>query len=326
LPNVLVTGGAGYIGSHTCKSLAQQGFTPIVYDNLVAGHAWAVQWGPLERGDINDRARLNEVIAQYQPDAVIHFAGAAYVGESVENPWKYYRNNVAGSLVILEAMRDHGIKKLIFSSTCSTYGVPSVIPIVEDHPQRPVNPYGASKLVVEQMLQDFGAASNLRYASLRYFNAAGADPECEIGEAHDPETHLIPLLLQVAAGQRTHIDVYGTDYSTMDGTAIRDYVHVNDLARAHVLALTYLSGGGKSISLNLGTGYGYSVQQVINATEQVTGLPIGTHRVARRLGDPPELVANSTASARILGWQHTLSSLPIILETAWRWHCKRANK
>lgn len=235
--NILVTGGAGYIGSHTCKALAQAGFTPVSYDNLVYGHRWAVRWGPLEEGDIGDRARLDAVLERYRPAAVMHFAAYAYVGESVLDPGKYYRNNVAGTLTLLEAMRDHGVGHVVFSSTCATYGEPERVPIDEDHPQRPINPYGASKQMIERMLGDFAAAHGLGWIALRYFNAAGADPNSEIGEQHDPETHLIPLALDVAASARPSITIYGDDYETPDGTCIRDYIHVSDLADAHVLAL-----------------------------------------------------------------------------------------
>ena len=247
--NILVTGGAGYIGSHTCKALAKAGFTPITYDNLTSGHEWAVRWGPLARGDILDRDRLDEVFRQYQPSAVMHFAAYAYVDESVEQPLKYYRNNVAGALNLLDVMREHGVNYIVFSSTCATYGLPQAIPMPEDHPQNPVNPYGASKLMVERMLTDFGTAYGLRSISLRYFNAAGADPDGEIGEDHDPETHLIPLVLETAAGRRPNITIYGTDYDTPDGTCIRDYVHVTDLAKAHVLALKALQHDHRSCEL-----------------------------------------------------------------------------
>lgn len=250
--NVLVTGGAGYIGSHACKALSQKGYTPITYDNLVHGHRWAVRWGPLEVGDINDRARLNAVIQQYRPEAIMHFAAYAYVGESVLDPGKYYRNNVAGSLTLLEAARDHGIDKFIFSSSCATYGTPEQIPIPEAHPQHPINPYGASKLMIERMLADFGSAHGLRSISLRYFNAAGADPDAKIGECHDPETHLIPLILDVAAGKRPVLTIFGEDYDTPDGTCIRDYIHVTDLADAHLLALQLLDRGEESTVFNLG--------------------------------------------------------------------------
>ncbi len=230
--NILVTGGAGYIGSHTCKTLARAGYKPITYDNLVYGHRRAVKWGPLEVGDLADRQRLGAVIEKYNPKAIIHFAAYAYVGESLENPGKYYRNNIGGTLNILEAMRDHGIVNIVFSSTCATYGIPESLPIPEDHPQSPINPYGASKLMVERILKDFAYAHGIRYVSLRYFNAAGADPDAEIGEVHEPETHLIPLVLDVALGKRDNIKIFGTDYKTPDGTCIRDYVHVIDLAEA----------------------------------------------------------------------------------------------
>lgn len=250
---VLVTGGAGYIGSHTCKVLAQAGYTPVSYDNLVYGHSWAVRWGPLEQGDIADRAKLDELIARYHPAAVMHFAAYAYVGESVVDPGKYYRNNVAGTLTLLEAVRDHDIRHFIFSSTCATYGFPQQVPLAETHPQQPINPYGASKLMIERMLDDFGTAHGLRAVALRYFNAAGADPDGELGEEHDPETHLIPLALQALLGQRAELAIFGTDYPTDDGTAIRDYIHVADLADAHVKALRCLEQGGASTAL---PGYG----------------------------------------------------------------------
>lgn len=267
---ILVTGGAGHIGSHACKAIATAGYTPVSFDNLVYGHPWAVRWGPLEIGNIADRTRLDEVIEKYQPAAVMHFAAHAYVGESVQDPGKYYCNNVAGTLTLLEAMRDHGIDKLIFSSTCATYGVPNDVPIREDHSQQPINPYGASKLMIERMLQDFEVAHGLRSISLRYFNAAGADPGGEIGEAHDPETHLIPLVLDAAAGKRPAITVFSDDYDTPDGTCIRDYIHVSDLADAHVLALKALEAGAKTTACNLGNGQGFSVRQVIDSAARVS--------------------------------------------------------
>ncbi len=232
---ILVTGGAGYIGSHACKALANAGYMPVTYDNLVYGHREAVKWGPLEEGDIADPIRLESVLRKYGPKAVMHFAAYAYVGESVENPSKYYRNNVAGTLTLLDTMRTCAVDKLIFSSTCATYGMPEQIPITEDHPQNPINPYGRSKLMIEWILKDYAAAYGLKYVSLRYFNAAGADPDGEIGEDHDPETHLIPLVLDVALGRRDHLNIFGTDYDTTDGTCIRDYIHVTDLADAHLL-------------------------------------------------------------------------------------------
>lgn len=317
---ILVTGGAGYIGSHACKALAQAGYLPVSYDNLVYGHRRAVRWGPLEAGDINDRARLDAVIERYRPAAVMHFAAYAYVGESVSNPGKYYRNNVAGTLTLLEAMRDHGIATFVFSSTCATYGEPQQIPINEDHPQRPINPYGTSKWMIERMLADFEIAHGLKWIALRYFNAAGADPDGEIGEAHDPETHLIPLVLDAASGTRASITVYGEDYATPDGTCIRDYIHVSDLADAHVLALRSLQSGGPSAAYNLGNEQGFSVRDVIALAQQITGREIPVIQGARRPGDPPTLVADASRAQQVLGWQPRYASLQEILKTAWRWH------
>ncbi len=322
---VLVTGGAGYIGSHACKSLALRGYLPIVYDNLVYGHTRAVKWGPLEQGDIADRSRLDEVVSQYRPDAVMHFAAYAYVGESVKDPGKYYRNNVAGSLTLLETMRDHSIDKIIFSSSCSTYGNPEQMPISEKHPQQPINPYGASKLMIERMLQDFDHAHGFQYLALRYFNAAGADPDGEIGEDHDPEPHLIPIVIHTALGHRTNIEIYGTDYPTTDGTAIRDYIHVTDLAEAHVQALEYLIKGGNSTALNLGTGRGYSVKEIVQIAESVSGRHISAKNVSRRDGDPPVLVADATRAVNLLKWHPAYSDIENILTTAWQWHEKQHN-
>ena len=322
--HVLVTGGAGYIGSHACKALALAGYTPIAFDNLVYGHHRAVQWGPLEEGDILDRGRLNEVMKKYNPTAVMHFAAYAYVGESVENPGKYYRNNVAGTINLLEALRDNNIEKLIFSSTCATYGVPRQNPIPEDHPQDPINPYGASKLMVERVLRDFDAAHGLRSISLRYFNAAGADPDTEIGEDHDPETHLIPLVLNAAAGRRPHITVFGDDYDTPDGTCIRDYIHVTDLADAHLLALKSLEKGAASTAYNLGNGQGFSVSQVIDTARRVTGREVAVQTGARRAGDPPQLVGDATRAIEALGWNPSFAALEDIIETAWKWHLRNS--
>jgi len=319
MTRVLVTGGAGYIGSHACKALALAGHEPITYDNLVYGHEWAVQWGPLEKGDIGDRQRLDQVMRQYRPDAVMHFAAFAYVGESVEDPGKYYRNNVAGTLTLLESMRDNAVGKIIFSSTCATYGEPEVVPIRESEPQAPVNPYGASKLMVEQMLRDFGQAHGLSSAALRYFNAAGADPEGEIGEDHDPETHLIPLVLDVAADRRPQITVFGDDYDTPDGTCIRDYIHVTDLAAAHLLALYALEGRNGFSAYNLGNGAGYSVREVIDTSRQITGREIPVTVGARRPGDPPALVGDASRARQELGWEPRYADLPTIIDTAWRW-------
>jgi UDP-arabinose 4-epimerase len=316
---VVVTGGAGYIGSHACKALARAGYLPVSYDNLVYGHDWAVRWGPLEVGDLLDRAALDGVFRKYAPQAVMHFAAYAYVGESVENPGKYYRNNVAGSLTLLEAMRDHAVRRLIFSSTCATYGIPETVPIPEQHPQRPVNPYGASKLMIERMLQDFEAAHGMRSIALRYFNAAGADPEGEAGEQHDPETHLIPLVLETAAGLWPRVTVFGEDYDTPDGTCVRDYIHVADLADAHVLALRALESGAPSAAYNLGNGQGFSVKQVIDAARAVTGRDIPVDVGARRPGDPPVLVADARRARQELAWTPRYHDLQTILRTAWNW-------
>ena len=323
MKRTLVTGGAGYIGSHACKALAKAGYQPVVYDNLVYGHDWAVRWGPLEQGDITDRTRLDEVIQQYRPEAVMHFAAYAYVGESVQEPGKYYRNNVAGTLTLLEAARDHHIARFIFSSTCASYGVPNQIPISEDHPQQPINPYGWSKLMIEQILRDFDTAHGLRSISLRYFNAAGADPDGEIGEAHDPETHLIPLVLDAASGRREAITVFGADYNTPDGTCIRDYIHVSDLAEAHVLALRALEQGAPSTVYNLGNGQGFSVREVIECARRVTACEIPVQVGPRRAGDPPRLIGSAVRSQRELGWRAQYSDLDIIMQTAWAWHRRR---
>ncbi len=318
---VLVTGGAGYIGSHACKALSRAGYTPIAYDNLVYGHRQAVRWGPLEEGDISDRARLEKVIARYKPQAVIHFAAFAYVGESVRAPSKYYRNNVVGSLTLLETLVGCKIKKIVFSSTCATYGLPQEsAAISEDHPQQPINPYGASKLMIERMLKDFDRAYGFRHVTLRYFNAAGADREGDVGENHDPETHLIPLVMQTALGRRSHVEIYGTDYPTHDGTAIRDYIHVTDLAEAHVKALRHVDEGGDSVMLNLGTGRGCSVREVIRYVEVVAATPISVREAPKRPGDPPVLVADARRAQEILSWRPLTSDMTEIISTAWDWH------
>jgi len=321
--NILVTGGAGYIGSHACKALALAGHTPITYDNLVYGHRDAVQWGPLEQGDTTDRARLDDVLDRHRPDAVLHFAAYAYVGESVENPGKYWHNNVHGTLVLLEALRDHGVGRFVFSSTCATYGEPQTIPMTESHPQWPINPYGWTKLAVERMLADFHAAHGLRSIALRYFNAAGADPEAETGEDHDPETHLIPLVLDAAIGRREKITVFGDDYATPDGTCIRDYIHVTDLADAHLRALDWLGNNDTATAFNLGNGQGFSVNEVIDTARRVTGKAIQAELGPRRPGDPPRLVGDSTKAIGELGWQPRYAGIDTIVETAWRWHRKR---
>lgn len=323
MKSILVTGGAGYIGSHACKALAAAGYFPVSYDNLVSGHEWAVRWGPLEIGDIADRERLDAVLTRYRPAAVLHFAAFAYVGESVQDPGKYYRNNVAGSLTLLEAMRDHGIRQMVFSSTCATYGFPQTLPILESQLQQPINPYGASKLMIERMLADFSAAHGLRAVSLRYFNAAGADPDAVIGELHEPETHLIPLALKAAETSK-QLTVFGTDYPTPDGTCIRDYTHVSDLADAHVCALQLLESGAASASFNLGTGRGWSVSEVIRQVTTYTGKELAVYHGPRREGDPPELVAGVDRARVILGWQARFG-LAEIIRDAWSWEQRLRN-
>jgi UDP-glucose 4-epimerase len=320
---VLVTGGAGYVGSHCCLALTEAGFSPVVYDNLSNGHAWAVQWGPLEEGDIRDAARLDAVIAKHQPIAVLHFAALIEVGESVKAPGRFYENNVAGTLSLIEAARRGGIDKMVFSSTCATYGEPVRLPMDETHPQSPLNPYGRTKLMVEQALADYDAYAGFRSVALRYFNAAGADDKGRIGESHDPETHAIPLALQAALGKRSGFTVFGEDYDTRDGTAVRDYVHVLDLADAHVRALRYLIDGGETTAFNLGTGEGTTVRELIDAIQRKTNRPFPTDTAARRSGDAPCLVADSARAAAILGWRPT-RSLDDIVHSAWNWHAAQA--
>jgi len=318
--NILIAGGAGYIGSHMCKYLYQKGFTPIVLDNLIYGHREAVRWGPFYKGNIQDKNLLSRLFLKHEIEAVMHFAAFAYVGESLIDPEKYYENNVAATISLLEVMKENSIRDFIFSSSCATYGEPVNIPISEDHPQIPINPYGRTKLMVEQILDDYHTAYGIRYVSLRYFNAAGADPDGEIGEDHNPETHLIPLVLQTALGQMDEISVFGDDYPTEDGTCIRDYIHVNDLAQAHLLALEGLlnnRGGGK---YNLGNGDGNSVKHVIDVARKVTGRNIPSKIVERRVGDPAILIGSSEKAINELGWKPQLADLPTIIETAWRWH------
>ena len=319
---ILVTGGAGYVGSHACKTLARRGYRPIVFDNFVYGHRAAVKWGPLEVGDIADRDRLDAVIAEHRPQAVMHFAAFTYVGESVTDPGKYYRNNVAGTLSLLEAMRDHAIGKLVFSSTAATYGTPVSIPIPETAAKAPINPYGQSKWTAEQMIADFAAAHGLRSAALRYFNAAGADPDGEIGECHDPESHLIPLAMQAVTGDGPPLTLFGNDYPTPDGTCIRDYIHVTDLADAHVRALEQLDRREGADAFNLGTGHGASVRQVMDAVGQVSGKKVPQTVGPRRAGDPAELVSDPARAMRELGWSPALSDLDSIVATAWAWHIR----
>ncbi len=315
---ILVTGGAGYIGSHTNKELCRRGWRTVVYDNLVYGHLSAAKWGRFVPGDLSDRDQLRLVFRNFDIGAVIHFAAYAYVGESVTNPGKYYANNVAGTLNLLEAMREFGCPHIVFSSSCATYGTPERVPISEDFPQNPINPYGRSKLMVEHMLRDYAAAYGMGYAALRYFNAAGADPEGETGEDHDPETHLIPLVLRAAASGEA-VRVFGTDYPTPDGTCVRDYVHVTDLADAHVRALEYLRGGGESGAFNLGTGRGYSVREVIACAERVTGRKIAVIETGRREGDPAELWADNGKARAVLGFDGRHSQLEMLIGTAWKW-------
>jgi UDP-arabinose 4-epimerase len=322
---VLVTGGAGYIGSHTCKALARAGYTPVTYDNLSHGHPWAVQWGPLVRGDLADGDLLARTLVRYSIKAVIHFAAFAYVGESMSAPGQYFRNNVANTLTLLEAMQRSEVDTIVFSSTCATYGVPGKVPIDEDEPQKPINPYGESKLFVERMLRWWESAHGLRWTALRYFNAAGADPEGDIGEDHEPETHLIPIAVQAAMGLRAPLEIFGSDYPTQDGTAIRDYIHVSDLATAHVAALKRLMQGGSSLALNLGTGVGHSVRDVVSMVE-VFGGRVPTRFGARRAGDPPQLVAAAHRARDVLDWEPRHSSLDDIVATAWRWHAQHRSR
>lgn len=316
---VLVTGGAGYIGSHTAKLLASKGHDVVVLDNLDTGHEWAVRWGPLVVGDSGDREVVRAVLAAHQPDAVIHFAAHAYVGESMLSPEKYFRNNLIATLNLLEVLVSDGTRPFVFSSSCATYGLPSQVPITETENQEPVNPYGESKLMVEKALKWYGAIHHLPWAALRYFNAAGADSEGELGEVHDPETHLIPRAIAAATGSAGPLGVFGSDYPTPDGTAIRDYVHVTDLADAHLRALDLLVESGESSALNLGTGLGHSVREVVDAIEDTSGIPVPTVAEARRAGDPPQLVADPSKAREVLGWTPIHSDLGNIVATAWEW-------
>ena len=316
--NIIVTGGAGFIGSHVCKVLARRGFVPVTYDNLSRGHREAVKFGPLEVGEIADSARVLALLQKYRPAAVMHFAALAYVGESVQKPALYHSNNVDGTAGLLRAIEGYAFIPFVFSSTCATYGVPEKLPITEDHPQRPINPYGQTKLVVEEMLADMGRTSGLPWVALRYFNAAGSDPDCEIGEVHDPETHLIPLVL-MAARNRTAVKIFGADYDTPDGTCVRDYVHVADIADAHIRALEYLLGGGDSLALNLANARGHSVKEVIAVSERVCGCKITAEVTARREGDPAILVGSAERARAVLGWSPQRSDLEVQIADAWRW-------
>ena len=316
---IFVTGGAGYIGSHAVKELRTQGYQPLVYDDLSTGHRWAVRKNELIEGDLRDTSHLKKILQTEKPFAVMHFAASALVGESMENPEFYFRNNVINTVNLLDAMLACGVHCFIFSSSAAVYGNARQVPIPEDHPLEPVNPYGEGKAFVEKALRWYGEAHALKYISLRYFNAAGADPQGELGEAHDPETHLIPRILEVAAGKRSSIEIYGTDYDTPDGTCIRDYIHVTDLAQAHVLALEALLHGGHSRVYNLGNQTGFSVKEVVEVAREVTGHPIPTKESPRRRGDPPVLVAGSERIKKELGWKPRYADLTTILETAWRW-------
>ncbi len=316
----IVTGGAGYVGSHCCKELAKNGFIPVTVDNMSRGHKELVKWGPLFENDVLDEVGLMSVFEKFTPTAVFHFAGLTYVGESVKDPEAYYRNNTAGTISLLRCMRKNKCSNIIFSSTAATYGNPEYNPINEVHPQRPINPYGKSKLFIEEILKDFDAAYGIKHASLRYFNACGADENGDTGEIHDPETHLVPLAIQAAIGIKESIEIYGNDYKTPDGTALRDYIHVSDLANAHVKALQLLLNGSESICANLGTGRALSVMEVIRSAEKISGGKIKKIFVPRRNGDPEILVADMSYARSILDWECNYSSIDNIVETALKWH------
>ena len=318
---VLVVGGAGYIGSHTCLDLANKGYKPVVFDNFSNGHREFVKWGPAEEGDIRDRARLDEVLAKHKPSAILHFAALIEVGESVKDPVAFYENNVVGTLTLLSAGQAAGINAFVFSSTCATYGLPQSVPLDEQHRQVPINPYGRTKYIVEQALADYDQYKGLRSVILRYFNAAGADFEGRIGEWHDPETHAIPLAIDAALGRRQGFKVFGSDYETRDGTCVRDYIHVLDLADAHVRAVEYLLRGGDSVALNLGTGTGTTVKELLGAIEDVSHRPFPVEYIGRREGDSHTLVANNDKARDVLGWvpQYDLSQ---IISSAWNWHSR----
>lgn len=316
---VLVTGGAGYIGSHTAKALARKSIEPFTLDDLSAGHRDAVRWGELIEGDFGDPALLRDIFKRHKFEAVFHFAASASVGESVRDPRSFYHNNVTNTLALLAAMLDAGVKTMIFSSSAATYGNPEKVPMPEDHRQQPINPYGETKLAIEQALRWYAAAYGLRWVAFRYFNAAGADPEGEIGERHNPEEHLIPRIIQAVLGQIPQVQIYGTDYPTQDGTAVRDYIHVSDLADAHVLGLAYLQKGGESAAFNLGTSIGHSVREVIEMVEKVSGKKVPFSEAPPRAGDPPVLVADGSKAMRAFGWQPQYPGLETIVQAAWQW-------
>jgi UDP-glucose 4-epimerase len=319
MSKILITGGAGYIGSHVTKLLKKQGYEVVVYDNLSTGHTWAVKEGKLIKGDLLDFSLLDGIFEHHKIKAVMHFAACAIVSESLKNPHKYFLNNVGGTLNLLKAMVKHNVKTLIFSSTCALYGIPKKIPIPENHPQNPITPYGESKLMIEKILNWYSKAGDLQYVSLRYFNAAGADVEGEIGEVHHPETHLIPNVLLTAIGKKPYVEIYGTSYSTPDGTCIRDYIHVLDLAEAHLLALQFLYERKKSEVFNLGNGKGYSVREVIKTAEKITRKKIPVVELEKREGDPPVLIASSEKIQKVLGWKPQHPSLEEIISSAWEW-------
>jgi UDP-arabinose 4-epimerase len=320
--SILIVGGAGYIGSQTAKAVAAAGSIPVVLDNLGCGHDWAVKWGPLERGELSDRAFVRDVMHKHAVRAVIHFAAHAYVGESMIEPRKYFHNNVAGTLALLDAMLEAGVKRVVFSSSCTVYGDDQPVPISELAPTRPMNPYGESKLMVERIFHWYQQAYGLQWLALRYFNAAGADPDGEVGEDHDPETHLLPLAIAAVLDRRPPMEIFGTDYPTPDGTAIRDYVHVADLADAHLRGLEYLAGGGAPRAVNLGTGRGSSVREVLDAVGRAAGRPGPARPTGRRPGDPAALVADAGLAEKLLGWKPRHSALDTIVAHAWRWHSR----
>ncbi len=320
---ILVTGGAGYIGSHTNKLLSNAGYNTIIFDNLVYGHREFVKWGTFEQGDLLDKNSLRSIFPKYKIDAVVHFAAYAYVGESVGNPQKYYQNNVVGTLNLLDTMLEFGVKKIVFSSTCATYGIPESLPITEEHPQNPINPYGKTKFMIEQILKDYDLAYGLKYVALRYFNASGADFDGELGELHDPETHLIPLAIKAAYESDYVLTVFGDDYDTYDGTCIRDYIHVYDLALAHKLALEYLGSGGSSECFNLGNSVGFSVRDVINEIEKLSGQKVKYKIGSRRAGDPEILIGSYEKIMKKLQWKPTYSDIKNIISSGLRWYILR---
>jgi len=323
---VLVTGGAGYIGSHIVKALGQKGYDILVYDNLSYGHEWALLHGRLIRGDLADKEFLDSVIRDEKPDAVIHMAALIVVDESVREPLRYYRNNFANALNLVETCMEREVKRLIFSSTAAVYGIPEKVPVTEETPLLPINPYGASKVMVEHMLHDTAASSDFNYVSLRYFNVAGADPMSRIGQSREDATHLITVSLRTALGRKSHLSIFGTDYPTHDGTCIRDYIHVDDLSDAHILALEYLASGGNSNIFNCGYGHGYSVKEVVDTVRKVTGIDFPVVETDRRPGDPPSLIADSSKIRRELGWTPRHDELKYIIKTAWDWEKKISRK